>query len=93
MFVLAGDLDVHSAPLVQQAVASAAGEGASDVVLDLAGVTFIDSSGVGVLVACHKRTEAAGARLVLRSPSPRIARLLEVTTLDRVLTVEGPPTR
>lgn len=87
--VLAGDLDVHSAPLVQQAVAAAVREGASDVVLDLRDVSFVDSSGLGVLIACHKRTLRESCRLVLRSPSHRVARLLAVTTLDRVLAVES----
>lgn len=88
VLVLVGDLDVHSAPLVQQAVSAAVRDGASEVVLDLAGVRFIDSSGVGVLIAGHTRAASAHARLVLRSLSPRVARLLEVTTLDRILAVE-----
>jgi anti-sigma B factor antagonist len=87
--VLDGDLDVHSAPLVQQAVAAAVREGAGDVVLDLRLVSFVDSSGLGALIACHKRARHESCNLVLRAPSPRVARLLAVTTLDRVLTVES----
>jgi anti-anti-sigma factor len=87
--VLDGDLDVRSAPLVQQAVAAAMREGASEVVLDLHDVSFVDSSGLGALIACHKRTGRESCRLVLRSPSHRVARLLAVTTLDRVLTIES----
>lgn len=89
--VLDGDLDVHSAPLVQQAVAAAVREGTGDVVLDLRGVSFVDSSGLGVLIACHKRAGRESRQLVLRAPSHRVARLLAVTTLDRVLTVEPDP--
>jgi anti-anti-sigma factor len=89
VLVLDGDLDVHSAPLVQQAVAAALREGAGDVVLDLHDVSFVDSSGLGALIACHKRARRDSCRLVLRSPSHRVARLLAVTTLDRVLTVES----
>lgn len=88
VFVLDGDLDVHSAPLVQQAVAVAVDEGASDVVLDLAHIDFVDSSGIGVLIACHKRAAGQDGRLIVRSPAPRVARLLEITTLDRVLNIE-----
>jgi anti-anti-sigma factor len=86
--VLDGDLDVQSAPLVQQAVAAAVREGAGDVVVDLRNVSFIDSSGLGVLIACHKRARRESCRLVLRAPSHRVARLLAVTTLDRVLDIE-----
>jgi anti-sigma B factor antagonist len=86
--VLDGDIDACSAPLVQQAVAAAFRDGAGDVVLDLRHVAFVDSSGLGVLIACHKRARHESCRLVLRAPSPRVARLLAVTTLDRVLSVE-----
>jgi anti-sigma B factor antagonist len=89
VLVLDGDLDVHSSPLVQQAVARAIDEGASEVVLDLAGIRFVDSSGIGVLIACHKRASTQHGRLVLRSPSPRVARLLAVTALDRVLAIDN----
>lgn len=89
--VLDGDLDVHSAPLVQQAVAAAVREGAGDVVLDVRNVSFVDSSGLGALIACHKRAVRESCRLVLRAPSVRVARLLAVTTLDRVLAVERDP--
>lgn len=88
VLVLVGDLDVHSAPLVQRAVAAAVADASGDVVLDLAAVSFVDSSGIGVLIACHKRARNRGSRLVLRAPSRRVARLLAVTMLDRVLTVE-----
>ena len=88
VLALDGDLDVHSAPLVQQGVVAAVADGAVEVVLDLAHIRFVDSSGIGVLIACHTRANAGGARLVLRSPAARVARLLAVTALDRVLAVE-----
>lgn len=59
-----------------------------DVVIDLAGVRFIDSSGLGVLVGALRRFEAAGHALILRGPSASLARVLEMTGLADVFPIE-----
>ena len=62
------------------------------VVLDLSGVTFLDSSGIDALVAAHRRF---GSELAVRGVPPRCWRLFELTGLDDLLGIEahgrGPP--
>jgi anti-sigma B factor antagonist len=52
------------------------------VVVDLAGVPFMDSTGLGVLVGALARAREADRRLVLAAPTDRIVRLLRLTGLD-----------
>jgi anti-anti-sigma factor len=53
-------------------------------------VSFIDSSGLRVLIELSERATALGARVVLASPSRSMARLIELTGLDDLFVVESP---
>ena len=80
-----GELDVGTASQFRTSVAALLGTGCRHVVVDLAGATFLDSTGLGALVWAQHRLEGAGGDLVAINPSPRIATTLEVTGLSRVL--------
>lgn len=84
---LAGELDVYSAPQLRDVLAEAAARSAPLIVVDLAALEFMDSSGLGVLVAGWKRARAQGGRLSVAAPSARVARIFRTTGLDRALPV------
>jgi anti-sigma B factor antagonist len=58
------------------------------VALDLAGVTFCDSSGLNALLVAHRHFTDGDGRFVLRSVPPRITRMLEMTRLAQVFLVD-----
>jgi anti-sigma B factor antagonist len=91
--LLAGRLDVSTVADVRLALHDAVDRGSADLLVDLAGVEFVDASGLGVLVGTHRRAGRAGRRLVLRNVPDRVLRLLALTRLNRVLHVEelSPP--
>jgi anti-sigma B factor antagonist len=62
--------------------------GVRTLVVRLGGVTFIDSTGLGALVRIRNIALEFDKRLVLSEPSERVQRLLEITGLDRVFTIE-----
>ncbi len=70
--------------VVQQAVGA---ERLRGVIVDLAGVTFISSAGLGGLFTLRQHVEQAGAALVLCRPTPTIARLLRTVNLPDLLPV------
>jgi anti-anti-sigma factor len=87
--VLSGELDLASvpgvAPTLFTAVTSA---GPGTVTLDLRGVGYLASAGVGLVLEADARARAAGGNLkVLVAPSGRPARILALIGLDRVVTV------
>jgi anti-anti-sigma factor len=60
----------------------------TELVIDLAGVTFIDSSGLGILVEFMNRGTATGTRVIMRDPSGPVTTLFSLTALDRAFTIE-----
>jgi anti-sigma B factor antagonist len=59
------------------------------IALDLTGVEFMDSAGLGVLVGCCKRLKAAGGDFAVVTDRPQLARLFEVTGLTEVFGVRA----
>jgi anti-anti-sigma factor len=54
-------------------------------VVDLAALTYIDSVGIGLLVASRRRLDAEGRTFSVRNPAPQVRRLLEITGLIEYL--------
>ena len=85
---LSGEIDVETSPGFRERVADLYQDGVRDLVIDLREVTFTDSSGIGSFVVAHKLFAAGGGKLVLRGVHDPTRRVLDVTGLDRVLTIE-----
>lgn len=86
---LGGDLDPATAPLLEQAVQQAVDTAGVDrVVLDLGGLAFIDSSGLRVFVTARQALSERGATLLLRNPSANTKRLLDITGLGEIISVD-----
>jgi len=84
-----GELDLASVPRLRQEVLNLLGAGARDVVLDLGAVDFIDSVGLGGVVAVAKRVRGAGGRFRLARPDPRVWEVFSLVGLDRVFDCHG----
>lgn len=84
---LAGDLDVATAPRVRAALLEAIA-GSPNVVVECAALDFLDSTGLGVLIAARTRARSAGGSLLLTGVRPQLERLLAVTGVDRLFRIE-----
>ncbi|WP_419924450.1 STAS domain-containing protein [Candidatus Poriferisocius sp.] len=82
-----GEIDMATAPRFRQRLLALISTGAQNVVIDLTEVDFIDSTGLGVLMGAAKRVRSAGGDIRLVSVGSRLADLIELTRLDRVLDV------
>ncbi|WP_435748128.1 STAS domain-containing protein [Nocardioides sp. SYSU DS0663] len=80
-----GEIDLATVGAFRTALQDLMVEGAVQVAVDLSGVSFIDSSALGALVAAHRRARGLGGSLAIAGPQPPVARILELTGLDRVL--------
>lgn len=79
-----GEVDLYTAPALRQQLAELLATGVTHVVLDVSGVTFLDSSGLGVLVSSHKRLRAHEGSLAVATSQERILRLVRLTGLTRL---------
>jgi anti-sigma B factor antagonist len=81
--VMLGELDTHTASqLAEQLDTIADG---TPLVLDVAGVSFISSAGLSVILSTQRRLVGSGGSLTLRSPTPTISRLVELSGLSDTL--------
>lgn len=83
--VLAGEVDLAVAAEVRVCLRELMVDGATDVLVDLSAVTFMDSTGLGILVAARKQARVFRGTFGLVAPSPPVARVLSLTALDKFL--------
>jgi anti-sigma B factor antagonist len=83
--VLAGSLDVATAPQVRDLLIRLIDEGRYRLVLEMSGVDFVDSIGLGVFVGVVHRLRPHDGSLAVAAPSPQTRKVFEITQLVRVL--------
>jgi anti-anti-sigma factor len=86
-----GDLDLETAPQLLAAIEPHLAGGSEPLVLDLSRLSFIDSSGLSALIRINQRMTDAGCGLTIVAPAPPVAKVLEITGLDRVLPLRPGP--
>ena len=84
---LSGELDLATAPKLEDEMRRIEAEGPGLVVLDLKGLVFMDWSGLRSLLAADARAREAGRRLVLVRGDERVQRVLRITRLDERLEI------
>jgi anti-sigma B factor antagonist len=85
---VAGEVDMYTAPALEQALEGVVGLGGTTVVLDLTEVSFIDSTLLSVLLRYRDRLNNLGGELAIVTDDRRIRRTFEITGLDRIFTIE-----
>jgi anti-sigma B factor antagonist len=86
---LSGEIDLATVPTVRQAIGDQLAAGMTLLLLDLSAVTFIDSTGLGVLVGAGKKAAQLGGAIRVVSDNPRVVRLLTLTGLTLALGVHA----
>jgi anti-anti-sigma factor len=84
---LEGPTDVSQALELRELLGQQIDGPAARVLVDLSGVTLVDSSGIGVFVSAHRRAAGAGARFVLAGPAAGVGRVFELTRTNRLLDI------
>lgn len=82
-----GILDGTQAEEFRQQVEDALAEGADTLLIDLKGITFVDSSGLGILVVVLKKVRAARKNMYVCSINEQVRMLFELTSMDQVFEV------
>jgi anti-sigma B factor antagonist len=84
-----GELDVYTAPALEEALGDLVDAGTVRVVVDLSGVSFMDSTGLGLLIKALKWTREHGGALRIVANTDRVLKVFRVTGLDSVLSLHA----
>jgi anti-sigma B factor antagonist len=84
-----GGVALYTSPEFKQELLRVIADGASLVVVDLTGTTFIDSTALGVIIRGVERLKQQDGRLVVVCADPNIVKIIEVTGLNRIFSVYG----
>ncbi len=83
---LKGEIDHHTAPTLREALdREIALHSTQNIVLDFDGVTFMDSSGIGVIVGRYKQISARGGKMMIIRVKPQVDKILEISGLKKIL--------
>jgi anti-sigma B factor antagonist len=80
---ISGEIDIATSPAMGDALA--AGRGPAHLEVDMSAVTFMDASGIGVLLAARQRAVDGGGSLTVRAPSWAVRRVTGILGLDELL--------
>jgi anti-sigma B factor antagonist len=87
VIALRGEIDLYTCPELKEKLLRVVADGATLVVVDLTETTFIDSTGLGVLIRGVERLRTEGGRLAVVCIDPNLTRIFEVTGLDRFFSI------
>jgi anti-sigma B factor antagonist len=87
----AGDLDLDTVHRVESALAELREEGCANLVLDLRGLTFMDSTGLRLVIRWHTAARDEGFQFAIVPGSEVVQRVFRLTGMDAHLTVAEPP--
>jgi anti-sigma B factor antagonist len=89
ILAVSGEVDVYSAPTLKDRIGELIESGQSTLIVDLSGVAFLDSTGLGALVEARAATTEAGGELPLVCNQERILKLFTITGLDGVFAIHS----
>jgi anti-sigma B factor antagonist len=82
-----GEVDLYTAPDLKTTIYEVLDSGANDIILDMTGLEFMDSAGLGVLVGTLKRVRSAGGSLYLVCDRENLLKVFSLTGLDKVFSI------
>ncbi|MER6677843.1 STAS domain-containing protein [Streptomyces sp. NPDC000983] len=85
VLTLTGEVDHDTSPQLRSAAKEACAAGRPRIVADLSRVTFMDSSGLNILIAAHRDASEAGGWLRIAAPVPSVLRTLRLVGVDEVI--------
>nr|WP_301484362.1 STAS domain-containing protein [Intrasporangium sp.] len=87
VMTLGGEIDVYTAPFVRERLDEAVHAGRVNLIVDMTGVRFLDSTGLGVLVGRLKLTRSLGGSFRIVGTDTRVLKVFAITGLDKVFEI------
>jgi len=85
---LYGDVDLNRVQELHELIADFRNGPATDVVIDVRGVTFMDSTGLGFMARLYREARARGGSVTLTHAAPQVEKVINVTGMERILQIQ-----
>ena len=85
-----GEVDVYTAPQFREQLIQLVDQGQRSILVDLEGVEFLDSTGLGVLVGALKHARTSGGDIAIEGAKTHVWKVFQITGLDKVFTAQAP---
>lgn len=83
---ICGEIDHHSAKSAREEIDDKfKSEGCKNMILDMSGITFCDSSGLGLIMGRYKTVTEEGGELYVQRPSPSVDKMIRLSGMDRLV--------
>jgi anti-sigma B factor antagonist len=87
VLAVTGELDVATAPQLRQEAVRLASSGCTHLVIDLSGVDFLDSTGLGVIVGVLKRLRTHGGELAVAGAENHVRKVFDITRISDIVSM------
>lgn len=88
LVVTEGELDHHLATKIRREIDAAISADTRNIIFDFSGLTFMDSSGIGMIMGRYKKSQKYGGKVIVAAPKPQVKRILEISGLLNIITLE-----
>ncbi|MBW3589345.1 MAG: STAS domain-containing protein [Actinobacteria bacterium] len=88
---VSGEIDIATAPLLEESIEQVLDKGVDQLDLDMQNVPFMDSQGIGLAARTLRSLEGNGGKLRIVNPSPQVEKVLSISGLDKLLEVVRNP--
>lgn len=85
LFDISGEVDISNAQQLKMELETAYNQKPADIIANVNELTYIDSTGLGAIISVYGKMKNAGHRIVLTEPKENVKKLLNITSLDKVL--------
>jgi anti-sigma B factor antagonist len=83
-YSLKGEVDISNAHQMKRIFDESYAKKPANIVVDLSGLSYLDSTGLGVLIGIYGSMRSSGHRIILAEPRENVKKLLTITNLDKV---------
>ena len=91
MVSIRGEIDIYSIEKFRDTIEEKIKTQASEIILDCSELSYMDSTGKGVLIELRNKTKELGQKIIMMNPRPNIRKLLALTGVDKIIEIVDNP--
>ncbi|WKY47026.1 STAS domain-containing protein [Eubacteriaceae bacterium ES3] len=82
-----GEVDIYSVDQFRESIEKSINQKKSKIILDCTELSYIDSTGMGVLIEMRNKTRELGQNMIVKNPRPNVKKLLALTGVDKIIEI------